>query len=77
LTDDRIRHGGDKSYGKDAHRKIGGPRYLLLHRFGDAAELRNQREDEEWRQFLRGQDLACDPPGEPEYQELLRLLIVK
>ena len=26
---DRIRHRGDNSYGKDADRKIGGPRYLL------------------------------------------------
>jgi hypothetical protein len=29
----RIRHGGDKSFGKDADRKIGGPRYLLLFNF--------------------------------------------
>jgi hypothetical protein len=48
--------------------------FRLLHRFGDPAELRDQREDEEWWQFLREQDLPCDPPGEPEYQELLRLL---
>jgi hypothetical protein len=48
--------------------------FRLLHRFGDPAELRNQREDEEYRQFLRAQGIACDPPGEPEYQELLRLL---
>jgi hypothetical protein len=48
--------------------------FRLLHRFGDPAELRDQREDEEWRQFLREQDLPCDPPGEPERQELLRLL---
>jgi len=26
---DRIRHGSDHRYGKDADRKIGGPRYLL------------------------------------------------
>jgi hypothetical protein len=26
---DRIRHGGDDGYGRDADRKIGGPRYLL------------------------------------------------
>jgi hypothetical protein len=32
LTDDRIRHGGDDGYGKDADRKTGGPRYLLLAR---------------------------------------------
>jgi hypothetical protein len=48
--------------------------FRLLHRFGDPAELRDQREDEEYRQFLRAQGIACDPPGEPEYQELLRLL---
>jgi hypothetical protein len=48
--------------------------FRLLHRFGDPAELRDQREDEEYRQFLRAQDIACDPPGEAEYQELLRLL---
>jgi hypothetical protein len=48
--------------------------FRLLHRFGDPAELRDQREDEEWRQFLRQQGRDCDPPGEPEYQELLRLL---
>jgi hypothetical protein len=48
--------------------------FRLLHRFGDPAELRNQREDEEYRQFLREQGNACDPPGEPERQELLRLL---
>ena len=28
---DRTRHGGDNSYGKDADRKVGGPRYLLPH----------------------------------------------
>ena len=27
---DRIRHGGDDSYGKDADRKGGGSRYLLI-----------------------------------------------
>jgi hypothetical protein len=48
--------------------------FRLLHRFGDPAELRDQREDEEYRQFLREQGNACDPPGEPERQELLRLL---
>jgi hypothetical protein len=48
--------------------------FRLLHRFGDPAELRDQREDEEYRQFLREQGNACEPPGEPERQELLRLL---
>jgi hypothetical protein len=33
-----------------------------------------QEEDEEFRQFLCKQDPACEPPGEPERQELLRLL---
>jgi len=28
---DRIGRGGDKSYGKNADRKIGGPRYLLYY----------------------------------------------
>jgi hypothetical protein len=32
LTDDRARHGGDDSYGKDADGKTGGPRYLLSKR---------------------------------------------
>ena len=36
--------------------------------------LRDQREDEEYRQFLRETGVACEPPGEPERQELLRLL---
>ena len=48
--------------------------FRLLHRFGDPADSATQREDEEYRQFLRAQDIACDPPGEPERQELLRLL---
>jgi hypothetical protein len=40
----------------------------------DPLYLRDQREDEEYRQFLRQQDIACEPPGEPERRELLRLL---
>jgi hypothetical protein len=31
---DRIRHGGDNGYGKDADRKTGGPRYLLYDENG-------------------------------------------
>ena len=48
--------------------------FRLLHRFSDPLHLREQREDEEYRQFLRETGVACDPPGEPERQELLRLL---
>jgi hypothetical protein len=49
--------------------------FRLLHRFSDPVHLRDQREDEEWRQFiLRETGDACEPPGEPERQELLRLL---
>ena len=48
--------------------------FRLLHRFSDPLHLRDQREDEEYRQFLRQQGVACEPPGEPEHQELLRLL---
>ena len=48
--------------------------FRLLHRFSDPLHLRDQREDEEYRQFLREQGDACEPPGEPEHQELLRLL---
>jgi hypothetical protein len=47
----------------------------LLHRFCDAPKLAEQQADEEERQFmLRETGVAWDPPGEPEYQELLRLL---
>jgi hypothetical protein len=49
--------------------------FRLLHRFSDPVHLRDQREDEEYRQFiLRETGDACEPPGEPERQELLRLL---
>ena len=46
----------------------------LLHRFSDPLHLREQRADEEYRQYLREIGDAWDPPGEPERQELLRLL---
>jgi hypothetical protein len=49
--------------------------FRLLHRFSDPLHLREQREDEEYRQMvLRETGDACEPPGEPERQELLRLL---
>ena len=47
----------------------------LLHRFSDPLHLAEQRADEEYRQFLlRETGDASEPPGEPEHQELLRLL---
>jgi hypothetical protein len=49
--------------------------FRLLHRFSDPLHLRDQQEDEEYRQMvLRETGDACEPPGEPERQELLRLL---
>jgi hypothetical protein len=49
--------------------------FRLLHRFSDPAYLRDQQADEEWRQYvLRQTGDACEAPGEPERQELLRLL---
>ena len=49
--------------------------FSLLHRFSDPMHLREQQEeDEEYRQFLLKEGADCVPPGEPERQELLRLL---
>jgi hypothetical protein len=48
--------------------------FRLLHRFSDPLHLADQQEDEEYRQYLRKIGADCDPPGEPERQELLRLL---
>jgi hypothetical protein len=48
--------------------------FRLLHRFSDPLHLDAQQADEEERQNLRKIGFACDPPGEPERQELLRLL---
>jgi hypothetical protein len=49
--------------------------FSLLHRFSDPVHLREQQEeDEEYRQFLLKEGADCVPPGEPERQELLRLL---
>ena len=50
---DRIRHGGDDSYGKDADRKIGGPESAGINR----QEAENER-------FSRGR--SSDPLG-PEF----------
>ncbi len=47
----------------------------LLHRFSDPVDLAEQQEKhEEYRQYLRKQGRNCEPPGEAERQELLRLL---
>ena len=48
--------------------------FRLLHRFSDPLHLRDQQEDEEYRQFLRERGDNCEAPGEPEREELLRLL---
>jgi hypothetical protein len=49
--------------------------FRLLHRFSDPLYLDAQQADEEERQsLLRDTGDAWEPPGEPEYQELLRLL---
>ncbi len=48
--------------------------FRLLHRFSDPLYLDAQQADEEERQSLRKMGDACEPPGEPERQELLRLL---
>jgi hypothetical protein len=48
--------------------------FRLLHRFSDPLHLEEYQADEEYRQYLRKIGEDCEPPGEPEYQELLRLL---
>ena len=48
--------------------------FRLLHRFGDPIEISDQQADEEWKAFLRRQGDNCEVPGEPEREELLRLL---
>ena len=48
--------------------------FRLLHRFGDPIQISDQQADEEWKAFLRRQGDNCDVPGEPEREELLRLL---
>jgi hypothetical protein len=47
----------------------------LMYRFSDPAALAiQQHKNQEYREFLRKQGSEVDPPGEPERQELLRLL---
>ena len=48
--------------------------FRLLHRFGDPIKISDQQADEEWKAFLRRQGDNCEVPGEPEREELLRLL---
>jgi hypothetical protein len=48
--------------------------FSLLHRFGDPMYLEAQQADEEEQQSLRKIGFDYQPPGEAEYQELLRLL---
>jgi len=48
--------------------------FRLLHRFSDPLYLDAQQADEKERQRLRKIGFTCEPPGEPERQELLRLL---
>jgi hypothetical protein len=48
--------------------------FSLLHRFGDPMCLEAQQADEEEQQALREIGFGYEPPGEPERQELLRLL---
>ncbi len=63
---------------EDLYRGIKGWRmgliFRLLHRFGDPLEIRDQQADEEWKAFLRRQGDNCEVPGEPELEDLLRLL---
>ncbi len=63
---------------EDLYRGIKGWRmgliFRLLHRFGDPLEIRDQQADEEWKAFLRRQGDNCEVPGEPEREDLLRLL---
>ncbi|MGB7592901.1 MAG: hypothetical protein WBO19_16820, partial [Terriglobia bacterium] len=44
----------------------------LLHRFSDPLFVPDEREHREYAELLR--ESGYQPPGEPEYQELLRLL---
>jgi hypothetical protein len=46
----------------------------LLKRFCDAPKLAQQQGDEDYLRFLRKIGTPTEPPGEPEHQELLRLL---
>jgi len=46
--------------------------FNLLHRFGDPLFVPDERNHKEYAEWLR--ESGYQPPGEPEYQELLRLL---
>jgi hypothetical protein len=46
--------------------------FNLLHRFGDPLFVPDERKNKEYAEWLR--ESGYQPPGEPEYQELLRLL---
>jgi hypothetical protein len=46
----------------------------LLKRFCDALKLAQQQGDEDYLRFLREIGAPTEPPGEPEHQQLLRLL---
>src|SRR5208337_2008079 len=48
--------------------------FRLLQRFSDAPRLAAQQADEEERELLRAIGADTELPGEPEHQELLRLL---
>src|SRR5208337_4343152 len=48
--------------------------FSLLHRFGDPMYLEAQQADEEEQEYRRKMGIYYEPPGEPEHQELLRLL---
>jgi hypothetical protein len=48
--------------------------FRLMHRFCDPMYLDAQQAGEEEQQSLRKTGFPCDPPGEQERQELLRLL---
>jgi hypothetical protein len=48
--------------------------FSLLRRFSDPRHLADQQADEAYRQYLQKRDGHCEPPGEPERQEVLRLL---
>jgi hypothetical protein len=48
--------------------------FSLLHRFSDPMYLDAQQAGEEEQQSLREIGFHYEPPGEPEHQELLRLL---
>jgi hypothetical protein len=52
----------------------GGRICRLLHLFGDPFELREQQEGEHYQEFLRETEGPPERAGEPQHEELLRLL---